>query len=135
MGMLDGLLGGLMGSSGGTQGQSPLVAMALQLIQQNGGLPGIISKFQHGGLTDHVDSWVGTGQNLPMNGNQLREILGSGTIGQIAEQVGMSHADASSGLAQVLPELINRLTPTGQVPDNHSEMLNQVLAALSKRTA
>jgi len=133
--MLDGLLGGLMGSSGGTQGQSPLVAMALQLIQQNGGLPGIISKFQHGGLTDHVDSWVGTGQNLPMNGNQLREILGSGTIGQIAEQVGMSHADASSGLAQVLPELINRLTPTGQVPDNHSETLNQVLAALSKRTA
>jgi len=70
-----------------------------------------------------------------MNGNQLREILGSGTIGQIAEQVGMSHSDASSGLAQVLPELINRLTPTGQVPENHSEMLNQVLAALSKRTA
>ncbi|HEY1458916.1 MAG TPA: YidB family protein [Casimicrobiaceae bacterium] len=135
MGMLDGLLGGLMGSGGGTQGQSPLVAMALQVIQQNGGLPGIISKFQHGGLTDHVDSWVGTGQNLPMNGNQLREILGSGTIGQIAEQVGMSHSDASSGLAQVLPELINRLTPTGQVPENHSEMLNQVLAALSKRTA
>ena len=133
--MLDGLLGGLMGGAGAQQAQNPLVQMALQLIQQNGGLPGILSKFQHGGMGDHVDSWVGTGQNLPMNGNQLREILGSGTIGQIAEQVGMSHADASSGLAQVLPELINRLTPTGQVPDNHSEMLNQVLAALSKRTA
>ena len=86
MGLLDGLLGGLMG--GGTpgaaqQGQSPLMMMALQLIQQNGGLPGIISKLQNGGMGQQVGSWVGTGQNAPVSGSQLSEVLGSGSIGQI----------------------------------------------------
>ena len=133
MGLLDGLLGGLMG--GGTQAQSPLVQVALQLIQQNGGLPGIISKFQHGGMAEEVGSWVGTGQNLPMTGTQLQEILGSGSIGQIAQQLGLSHGDASSSLAQVLPQIIDRMTPTGRVPDNHSDMLAQALSALTKRTA
>jgi uncharacterized protein YidB (DUF937 family) len=133
MGLLDGLLGGLMG--GGTQGQSPLVQVALQLIEQNGGLPGIISKFQHGGMGEEVGSWVGTGQNLPMTGNQLQEILGSGSIGQIAQQLGLSHGDASSNLAQVLPQIIDKLTPTGQIPANHGDMLAEALSALSKRTA
>jgi len=138
MGVLDGLLGGLMGGESGTaaqQGQSPLMMMALQLIQQNGGLPGIISKLQNGGLAQQVGSWVGTGQNAPVSGSQLQEVLGSGSIGQIAQQLGMSHGDASSGLAQVLPQLIDHLTPHGQVGDNHSDMLAQALSALTKRTA
>ena len=133
MGLLDSLLGGMTG--GGTQqAQNPLMQIALQMIQQNGGLPGIISKFQHGGMTEQVDSWVGTGQNMPVSGNQLQEILGSGSIGQIAQQLGMSHGDASSGLAQVLPELINHLTPSGQVPDNHNDLLAQAMSMLNKRT-
>ena len=137
MGMLDGLLGGLMGGGAGAaqQGQSPLVMMALQLIQQNGGLPGIISKLQNGGMAQQVGSWVATGQNVPISGSQLQEVLGSGSIGQIAQQLGLSHGDASSGLAQVLPQLIDHLTPHGQVPDDHSDMLAQALSALTKRTA
>jgi uncharacterized protein YidB (DUF937 family) len=137
MGMLDGLLGGLMGGGTGTaqQGQSPLMTMALQLIQQNGGLPGIISKLQNGGMAQQVGSWVGTGQNMPISGSQLQEVLGSGSIGQIAQQLGLSHGDASSGLAQVLPQLIDHLTPSGQVGDNHADMLTQALSALTKRTA
>jgi uncharacterized protein YidB (DUF937 family) len=131
--MLDQLLGGLMGGS--AQGQSPMLQMALQLIQQNGGLPGIISKLQNGGLGAQTDSWVGTGPNAPVSGSQLQEVLGSGTIGQIAQQLGMSHADAGSGLAQVLPELINGLTPNGQVPANHNDMLAQALSALTRRSA
>jgi uncharacterized protein YidB (DUF937 family) len=133
MGLLDGLLGGMMG--GGAQpGQSPLVGMALQLIQQNGGLPGIISKFQSGGLANHVGSWVGTGANMPITGSQLQEVLGSGTIGQIAQQLGLSHGDASSGLAQVLPQIIDKLTPNGQLPADHADALKQALSALSPRS-
>jgi hypothetical protein len=60
MGLLDNLLGGMIG--GAQQGQSPLLQAALQLIQQNGGLPGIISKFEHGGMAEHAGSWVGTGR-------------------------------------------------------------------------
>jgi len=131
MSLLDSLLGGMMG--GVQQGQSPLLQAALQLIQQNGGLPGIISKFEHGGMAEHAGSWVGTGENIPITGNQLQEILGTGTIGQIAQQLGLSHGDASSGLAQVLPQIIDHLTPTGQVPGDHGDVLKQTLSMLSKK--
>ena len=133
MGLLDGLLGSVL-RGGGTQGQSPLVQVALQLIQQNGGLPGIISKFEHGGMADQVGSWVSAGENMPITGGQLQEILGSGTIGQIAQQLGLSHGDASSGLAQVLPQIIDHLTPTGQVPADHGDTLTQALSMLNKKT-
>src|SRR6202051_2523084 len=121
MGLLDSLLGGMTG--GAAQGPSPLIAMALQVVQQNGGLPGIISKFEHGGMADHVGSWVGTGANMPISGAQLQEILGSGSIGEIAQRLGLSHADASSGLAQVLPQVIDKLTPEGQGPPGHGAIV------------
>lgn len=132
MGLLDNLLGTTLG--GGMAGQSPLVAAALQLIQQQGGLPGIISKFEHGGMAEQAGSWVGTGANLPIGGGQLQEILGTGAIGQIAQQLGLSHSDTSAGLAQMLPQLIDHLTPNGQIPADHGEMLKQALSMLSTRT-
>ncbi|HTS20779.1 MAG TPA: YidB family protein [Casimicrobiaceae bacterium] len=132
MGLLDSLLGSLMGGTS-AQGQSPLLAAALQMIQQNGGLPGIIGKFQQGGYGQQMGSWIGTGANMPITGSQLQEILGSGSIGQIAQQLGLSHGDASSGLAQVLPQLIDGLTPKGQVPSDHADLLQQALTALTTR--
>lgn len=129
MGMLDGLLENVLGA--GAQ-QGSMMQAALQLIEQNGGLPGLISKFQHGGMADHVGSWVGTGANLPINGSQLQEILGSGAIGEIAQRLGMSHGDASSGLAQALPQLIDKLTPAGQVPADHGDIVARARAMLEK---
>jgi len=134
MGMLDGLLGGALGGmlGGGGQQQSPLLQIALQLLQQNGGIGGVLDKFRQGGYADQADSWQSTGQNMPISGNALQEVLGSGAIGQIAQQLGMSHGDAAGGLAQVLPQLIDQFTPHGQVPDNHNEMVEQALAMLTK---
>ena len=71
--------------------------------------------------------------NMPISGGQLQEILGSGSIGQIAQQLGLSHGDASSGLAQMLPQIIDKLTPTGQVTTGDDDALKQALAALTKR--
>jgi uncharacterized protein YidB (DUF937 family) len=84
-------------------------------------------------MASQVGSWVGTGANMPVNGSQLQEVIGTGTIGQIAQQLGLSHGDASSGLAQVLPQIIDKMTPTGQVTADHGDMLSQALSALSKR--
>jgi len=130
MGLLDGLLGSLMGGSA-QQGQNPMLQMCLQLIQQNGGLPGIIGKFQQAGYGQQAGSWVGTGQNLPISADQLQQVLGSGSIAQL----GLSHGETGGGLAQCLPQIIDKLTPTGQISADHSDMLAQAMAALSKRTA
>ena len=133
MGILDGLIGFVSGGS--QQGQNPLVQMALQVIQQNGGLPGIIGKFQQAGLGQQAGSWVGTGQNMPITADQLQQVLGGGQIGEIAQQLGLTHGEAGSGIAQALPQLIDKLTPAGQISADHGDMLKQALAALTSRSA
>jgi uncharacterized protein YidB (DUF937 family) len=137
MGILDQLMGLVAGGTqtGAQTGQSPLVQMALQMIQQNGGLPGIISKFQQAGFGQQAGSWVGTGQNMPITADQLKQVLGSGSIGALAQQFGLSHGDAMGGLAQALPQVIDKLTPTGQISADHSDLLKQALSALTSRTA
>jgi uncharacterized protein YidB (DUF937 family) len=133
MGILDTLLQNVV--AGTQQGQGSMLQVALQLLQQNGGLPGIISKFEHGGMADHVGSWVATGANMPISGAQLQEILGSGSIGEIAQRLGMSHGDASSEMAQVLPQLIDALTPAGQIPADHGDIVERARALLDKMHA
>jgi uncharacterized protein YidB (DUF937 family) len=134
MGLLDGLLENVLGI-GAQQSQGPMLQVALQVLEQNGGLPGIISKFEHGGMADHVGSWVGTGANMPISGAQLQEILGSGSIGEIAQRLGLSHGDASSGLAQVLPQVVDKLTPEGQVPPDHGDIVARARALLEQMHA
>jgi uncharacterized protein YidB (DUF937 family) len=74
MGLLDGLLGSVLGgasTSGGMQ-QNPLIQIALQMLQQNGGVAGMLDKFRQAGYADHADSWQNTGQNMPISGAALQ---------------------------------------------------------------
>ena len=80
------------------------------------GLGSLIEAFQRNGLGEQVQSWIGTGQNLPISAEQLQQALGGDQLGNIAQQLGMSQGDASSGLASLLPQLIDTLTPQGAVP-------------------
>jgi uncharacterized protein YidB (DUF937 family) len=138
MGMLDGLLGSLMGgmTGDGTGGkQSPLLQIALQLMQQNGGLQGMLGKFQQAGYGAQADSWVSTGQNQPLNADALSQVLGHGQLSQIAQQLGLSQGAVAGGLASVLPQMIDKMTPQGQVPDDHHDIVAQALALLTQKTA
>ncbi len=138
MGMLDGLLGSLMGgmTGDGTGGkQSPLLQIALQLMQQNGGLQGMLGKFQQAGYGAQADSWVSTGQNQPINADAFSQVLGHGQLSQIAQQLGLSQGAVAGGLASVLPQVIDKMTPQGQVPDDHNDIVAQALALLTQKTA
>lgn len=136
MGLLDGVLGNLMGGllggqlPQGAQAQSPLLQMALQLLQQNGGIQGVLGKFEQAGLGAQAQSWIGTGQNQPVDANAISQIFGQGQLGQIAQQLGLTHEQAAGQLAQVLPQIVDKLTPQGQIPENHSDLVNQALAML-----
>jgi uncharacterized protein YidB (DUF937 family) len=154
MGLLDGILGGVVGSAlgntsmggaqnplgallgglAGGQGQGAnLLTAAMSLLQQNGGLNGVLDTFRQSGMAQHADSWVSTGTNIGISGDQLQQVLGSSSIGNVASQLNMSPGQASSALAQVLPELINQLTPNGQLPANHSDLISQGLSMLAGR--
>ena len=137
MGLLDGLIGGLMG---GQQqgGNNPLLQMALQMLANrsdvgsSAGLGGLINAFQNAGLGDQLKSWIGTGANLPISADQLTAALGPDKIRDIASQLGMSHDEVSGGLADMLPQLIDKVTPNGQLPDHHN-MLEDALSVFLKR--
>ena len=139
MGMLDGLLGSLMGgmTSDGTGGRqpSPLLLIALQLLQKNGGLQGMLGKFQQAGYGAQADSWVSTGQNQPISTDALSQVLGQGQLGRIARELGMSQGEAAGGLASMLPQMIDKMTPQGEVPDDHQDIVAEAMALLKSKTA
>jgi uncharacterized protein YidB (DUF937 family) len=114
MGLLDSVVGAL--GAGGGGGQPDLMKIVMGLMEQSGGLPGLLQKLQQGGLADQAASWVSTGQNLPVSGDQLSGALGGDLLGSLAKQVGMGQGDLSGSLAQMLPQLIDKMTPDGQVP-------------------
>lgn len=127
MGLLDQLAGQVIGSLG-AQKQDPvpqndLLSGVMGLFNNAGGLQGILQQLQSSGLADQVTSWIGTGENAPVSGNQIKDALGAENVEQIARQAGVEPEHAATGLAQLLPQIIDKLTPDGQVPQN--ELLAQ----------
>jgi uncharacterized protein YidB (DUF937 family) len=134
MGLLDGLLGSVLGKAmGGGQQGNMLMDMVTGLLNnpQSGGLTGLLDKFKAAGLGDQAASWVSTGQNMPVSGDQMQNALGGDFIQQIAGKLGVDSSQASGGLAQLLPQLIDKLTPDGAVSQD-SNQLEQGLAGLRK---
>jgi uncharacterized protein YidB (DUF937 family) len=147
MGLLDGVLGGALGGVLGKLGQGqpgqpgpggqasqlgPLIQIALQLLQQSGGLAGILEKFKKAGLGAQASSWVSTGENLPISPEQVNQVLGNDTISQLAGQVGLPPAQLSQGLSQVLPDLINQGTPSGHITGDDENALTSQLQDVLK---
>jgi uncharacterized protein YidB (DUF937 family) len=119
MGLLDQAMGAMGGKGAQQGGQNPIMSAVLGLIgdKQSGGLPGLIQRFQQHGLGDQVASWVGKGQNLPVSGGQIEEALGSEKVERLARDAGCSKEQVSNGLAENLPQIIDKLTPDGQLPE------------------
>ena len=117
MGLLDSVVSalGTGGNSGIGGGQGDLLQAVMGLLG-NGGLEALVAKFQQGGLGDVVASWVSTGQNLPISAEQLGGVLGNDTIAGLAQQLGLSGNDVAGQLSQLLPQVVDKLTPGGQVP-------------------
>lgn len=139
MGILDGLLGQMMGGmpggaqpSSGAGARNPLLQIVLQLLQRNGGLSAMLGKMQQAGYGNQAQSWIGTGQNMPIDAGVLSQIFGPGQLGQIAQQLGVSQDEAAGSVAQMLPQVVDQMTPEGQVPENHSDLVNEALAILQK---
>ncbi|MBS0364714.1 MAG: DUF937 domain-containing protein [Proteobacteria bacterium] len=112
MGMLDGLLGGAVGAE--------MVSVVNSLVQQHGGVQGLVTQLQQGGLGGVVSSWIGTGANQSVTASQLNQALGSGVVGQLAAKAGLSPQDLLQKLTQVLPAAVDHLTPGGTIPPHNT---------------
>ena len=89
-----------------------------------GGLGGLLNQFQQSGLGDVMKSWIGPGQNQPISPNQLGSALGPQTIKILAQKTGMSEQEISTHLSQILPNVVDTLTPNGRMP-TQAELMNK----------
>src|SRR4051812_12397622 len=84
-----------------------------------GGVSGLVESFKQQGLGGLVSSWISTGQNQPVSGDQLEAVLGSSQVAALAAKVGVSPDQAKAALSQILPQVIDRLSPQGQLPQGN----------------
>jgi uncharacterized protein YidB (DUF937 family) len=122
MGLFDAIAGqvsGALANAGASSGQGGLMDIVSGLINnpQTGGIEGLVKSFQDKGLGDAMASWIGTGVNQAISGEQIQHVLGNEQVQAFAQKLGLSSTDISSGLASLLPQVIDKLTPTGQVPE------------------
>jgi uncharacterized protein YidB (DUF937 family) len=125
MGLFDNIAGAVLGKVLGEK--SDMARVAMEMLNQYGGIEGILAKFKEGGLADAAATWVGKGENAAVSSGQITEALGSDTIAEIAGKFGISPSELSGQLADHLPNVIDQLTPDGKVNNNANDLLGTVL--------
>jgi uncharacterized protein YidB (DUF937 family) len=112
------ILNTIQSALGGGDKKNDLMSVVMNIVGgQKGGLNGLISQFDAKGLGDVIGSWVGTGQNKSISPDQLQNVLGSDVLGGIASKLGLNINDLSSQLSNLLPGVVDKLTPEGKVPE------------------
>jgi len=151
LGGLGGGLGGVLGNvfgrgsdqeDGGASGSSPvggrgallamLLPLAMQWVQRNGGIGAVVDRFKQQGYSQQAASWVSTGENQPVDAQAVSEVIGTDELSRLSQQLGVPHEQVASGLADILPQVVNHLTPAGDVPQDADDVLGSGLAALER---
>ena len=108
MGMFDGLLGAIVGAG--------MVSVVNNILEQHGGVQGVVNQFEKNGLGATVRSWVSTGPNESISPAEVQRALGSDLLQQLSAKSGLSVQQLTEKLSQVLPQAVDGLTPGGTIP-------------------
>lgn len=146
MGLLDAVLGSALGGQSPSRGGGDGAAMLMQIVaallanRQGGGagapgglggLAGLAEQFQRGGLGDVMNSWIGSGENRPISPDQLGGVLGGDLLGELTQRTGMGQGDLLGQLSQMLPQMVDRATPEGHIPDGGLGDIGSILEKFS----
>jgi uncharacterized protein YidB (DUF937 family) len=132
MGLLDSILGTASGKTGAPGEANSLVGVLGGLLTQSGGLQGLANKFSQSGCGGAFASWVGMGENQSISSDQIQKCLGSDQVKVLAAKMGVDPDQASKLLAEFLPKVVDKLTPTGQVDPtaDHQQSLAALIPSL-----
>lgn len=131
MGLFDNLANNMMTKVMGDK--APMAKLAMELFQQYGGLPGILQTLKNGGLTEQVDSWVGTGANLSVSAQQIGTALGDSVLTGIATKLDISKEELAAKIAKYIPEVVNQVTPNGVVENNPALIMSRLMGMLKQK--
>jgi uncharacterized protein YidB (DUF937 family) len=108
MGLLDGIIGGVIGAEA--------LSLVKGYVDKHGGIEGVVAEFEKSGYGQQVKSWIGTGENLPLSAEDIKKILGSEKIKELAAKTGVPVDKAAEYLAEHLPTAVDKSTPEGTLP-------------------
>jgi len=108
MGMFDGLLGGIVGAG--------MVSVMNHILEEHGGLQGVVNEFEKNGLGPTVKSWIGSGPNHPISPDDVQRVLGPDLLQKLSEKSGLSVQELTQKLSNALPQVVDKLTPDGAIP-------------------
>lgn len=131
MGLFDNLASNMMTKVMGDK--APMAKLAMELFQQYGGLPGILQTLKNGGLTEQVDSWVGTGTNLNVSAQQIGSALGDSVLTSIATKLDISKEELTAKMAEYIPDVVNQVTPNGVVENNPALIMSRLMGMLKQK--
>lgn len=130
-----GLPTGQVGSPFGG-GRGALVAMllplAMQWVQRNGGIGAVVERFRQKGYGPQANSWMSTGANEPIAPEAVGEVVGSEELSRLSQQLGVSDQEVASGFAEIVPEMVNQLTPDGDLQPDADQVLDQGRTSLEQ---
>ncbi|WGK56531.1 YidB family protein [Pantoea sp. SS70] len=134
MGLLDDLAGSLGNSNGSGQGNQMQQLMAIwNWVQEQGGVEVLLQKFQQGGLGQVLNSWLGSGSNMSIDGGEIQNALGNDQLQSLADKLGTDVQGASGTLAALLPQVIDKLSPQGHIKTSNTQDLGAMVDGLFKR--
>jgi uncharacterized protein YidB (DUF937 family) len=141
-------LGDLFGGqspAGGRAGGSPfggrgaliamLLPLAMQWVQRNGGVKEVLRRFEQKGFGPQANSWMSTGPNSPLKAEELDEVIGGEELSRLSRQLGVPEREVALGFADILPEMVDQLTPEGDVPPEADDALDAGRSALERELA
>jgi len=134
MGLLDSVIGALSGVRT-TSARGDMLGAVLQMLAEGGdgiGVDGLIERFDKCGMSDVLHSWIGRGNNLPISPDDVQRVLGSEIV-DIAQQLGLSERVTADRLSQMLPFVVDKLTPHGRLPADGLGDLGQLMGRMAAR--
>lgn len=135
MGLLDSVIGVLSGVRS-TSGSGDMLNVVLQMLANDGegiGMEGLVERFNDSGMSSVLNSWISRGSNLPISAEDLQRVLGTETVEEIAQQAGLSRRVTADRLSQMLPFVIDKLTPHGRLPASGLGDLGQLMGRMAAR--
>lgn len=124
-------LGGLRSGGGGAL-LAMLLPLAMQWVQRNGGLGAVLDRFRQKGYGPQANSWVATGPNQQLDPHAVDEVVGSDELMRLSQQLGVPQQEVVNGFAEILPEMVDQLSPEGEIPPEADDALNDGLTELER---
>lgn len=144
---LGSVLGGMLGGRRSPMGMPPgrgglggnrsalmlmLLPLAMRWVQRNGGMGAVLDRFRQKGYGSQMQSWVASGDNQPIDERAVEQVVGEPDLQDMAQRLGVPEQEVKQAFAEVMPEMVNQLTPEGQLPSQADEVLEEGRQALER---